>query len=76
MSATGEAKLSRGRLRARGEAKAGTERPSARPEPEARSLRQARPAKEGDPKGAAPHDSMRPTRRCLDLRMRCEEAGR
>ena len=34
------------------------------------------PAKEGDPKGAAPHDSMRPTRRCLDLRLRCREAGR
>ena len=61
MSTAGEAKPSRGRLRARGEAKAGTGRPSARPEPDMRSQRQARWPKEGDPKGAAPCESERPT---------------
>jgi hypothetical protein len=54
MSTAGEAKLSRGRLRARGEAKAGTGRPSALPEPDTWSQRQARWAKEGDPEGPAP----------------------
>src|SRR6478735_7432788 len=61
MSTAGDAKRSRGRLRARGEAKAGTGRPSARPEPDSRSQGQARWTKEGVPKGAARCELERPT---------------